>query len=138
LKKLVRKTKQREVIYNELCKLTSHPTADELFMIVKDKLPRVSLGTIYRNLEIMSEEGIVKKIEICGKMKRFDGNTSDHLHVKCIKCGKIEDIFLDNFDYINNFITNFVKDKTAFKIMGCDIQMSGLCSDCRNDALSFN
>ncbi len=132
MSKLIRKTKQREIILNELCKVTSHPTADELYLMVRDKLPRVSLGTIYRNLEIMAEEGIIRKIETRGKLKRFDGNTDKHLHIRCEKCDKIEDIFLDDYSELENFLKKVMRNKKNFKFSDFELEIVGLCSDCQD------
>ena len=138
MSKLIRKTKQREIILNELCKVTSHPTADELYLMVRDKLPRVSLGTIYRNLEIMAEEGIIRKIETRGKLKRFDGNTEDHLHIRCENCDKIEDIFLDDYSEIENFIKKAMNNKKNFKFLDFELEIIGLCSECQKNNNSAN
>ena len=68
------KTIQRQTICEELCKLTSHPTADELYDIVKKRMPQISLGTVYRNLEQLAECGVILKLETAGRQKRFAGN----------------------------------------------------------------
>ena len=78
-----RMTQQRKVILEELNNLKTHPTADDLYQVVKVKVPRISLGTVYRNLEILSSDGLIKKLEIGGAQKRFDGDLSDHHHVRC-------------------------------------------------------
>lgn len=87
-----RMTKQRTVILEELRKLSSHPTADELYLIVRAKMPHISLGTVYRNLCFLSEQGKILKLEMPGNVYRFDGNTEPHQHVRCIYCGKVADI----------------------------------------------
>ena len=88
----MRKTKQREVILEELMKLRAHPSADELYERVKKRLPRISLGTVYRNLEMLSREGIIHRLETAGSQKRFDGETGDHQHIRCVRCGRIDDL----------------------------------------------
>lgn len=87
-----RMTKQRRIILEELRKLTSHPTADELYEIVRQRLPRISLGTVYRNLDVLSESGEVLKLESAGNQKRFDGDVSPHWHVRCLHCGRVGDV----------------------------------------------
>lgn len=87
-----RMTKQRRIILDELRKLTSHPTADELYEVVRQRLPRISLGTVYRNLDVLSENGEVLKLESAGSQKRFDGDTSQHCHVRCVSCGRVGDV----------------------------------------------
>jgi Fe2+ or Zn2+ uptake regulation protein len=68
----LRMTHQREIILDELNRSKTHPTADELFDRIKHKLPRISLATVYRNLEILSAAGLIKKLEMSGRQKRFD------------------------------------------------------------------
>ncbi len=87
-----RMTLQRRVILEELRKVTSHPTADEIYTMVRKRLPRISLGTVYRNLEVLAEQGEVLKLESSGTQMRFDGNFEDHLHVRCISCGRLGDV----------------------------------------------
>jgi Fur family ferric uptake transcriptional regulator len=72
----MRLTNQRQVIIEELKKVTSHPTANEVFDMVRKRLPRIGLGTVYRNLDLLSDRGIIKKLEVGGEQKRFDGDTS--------------------------------------------------------------
>ena len=91
-----RVTRQRTVILEELRKLTCHPTADELCDIVRRRLPHISLGTVYRNLDHLAEEGIVLRLDMAGKSKRYDGNIQPHQHVCCIYCGRVADVYPPN------------------------------------------
>ena len=88
----IRRSKQREIILEELMKLGSHPSAGELYSRVRRRLPRVSLGTVYRNLEILAREGLVRRIELGGERMRYDGGRGAHQHVRCVRCGRIDDI----------------------------------------------
>lgn len=85
----MRLTTQRQIILEELEKVTSHPTANEVYDMVRKRLPRIGLGTVYRNLELMAETGIILKIEVGGTQKRFDATTHPHYHIRCISCGKV-------------------------------------------------
>lgn len=87
-----RMTRQRAVILEELRKTKSHPTADELYSIVRERLPRISLGTVYRNLDFLADSGEIRRLESAGSIKRFDGNMSSHQHVRCVSCGRIGDV----------------------------------------------
>ena len=87
-----RMTRQRAVILEELRKLKTHPTADELYSIVRERLPRISLGTVYRNLDFLADSGEIRRLEAAGSTKRFDGDISNHQHVRCIYCGRIGDV----------------------------------------------
>jgi Fur family transcriptional regulator, ferric uptake regulator len=117
-------TKQRSVILDELRKLTVHPTADELYDIVKVKQKGLGLCTVYRNLENFYKEGIIGKIK--GNPTRYDGNITPHNHIKCIQCGKIKDIFVDV--PVNELEIN----KLGYKLHSYKIEINGLCRDCNN------
>lgn len=87
-----RMTRQRAVILEELRKTRSHPTADELYSVVRERLPRISLGTVYRNLDFLADSGEIRRLESAGSIKRFDGNLHHHQHVRCMVCGCIGDV----------------------------------------------
>ncbi len=121
-----RMTKQRAIILETLRELRSHPTADELYAIVKQKLPRISLGTVYRNLDLLSSSGEITLLEQAGQQKRFDGNTMPHHHVRCTVCGRVGDIFnaratLPDMNHL---------EVDHFTIHSADITFYVLCQDC--------
>jgi Fur family ferric uptake transcriptional regulator len=122
-----RMTKQRAAILAELRALSSHPTACEIYALVRRKLPRISLGTVYRNLDILAESNEILKLEYAGFQKRFDGNTGAHQHVRCMRCGKVADVdpemeapaVPDNLR-VSDFTVQFAR-----------IEFFGLCGECR-------
>jgi Fur family ferric uptake transcriptional regulator len=88
-------TQQRRAILDAICGRGSHPSADELYHDLRQRLPRISLATVYRNLETLASSGLVGKLEHgCGQ-RRFDGNPGPHHHVRCVCCGRIEDLRQD-------------------------------------------
>ncbi len=120
----MRITKQRQIILEQLKKHHDHPSADIIYDEVRKVLPRVSLGTIYRNLEIMSEAGIILKIEQGGGQKRFDPNPKVHPHFRCTNCGAIEDVDIDiNFPKI---MTN----ESHRRVDGANLEFFGFCESC--------
>jgi Fur family ferric uptake transcriptional regulator len=121
-------TKQREVILEELSKVTSHPTADEIYEMVRKKLPRISLGTIYRNLEILSECGLITKMEIGGVQKRFDAVTENHYHIRCIVCGRVDDV--DGEVLVN--IADRFNDLNGYEVVDHRLELMGICPSCRD------
>jgi len=125
----MRMTSQREIILEELKKLKSHPTADELYMVVKKRLPRISIATVYRNLEKMSEAGIIKKLEYSGRQKRFDGRTHPHNHIHCVRCGKVADVRTA----IGENLQSMISDASGFKVINDQIEFTGLCPECQTD-----
>jgi Fur family ferric uptake transcriptional regulator len=120
-----RLTPQRKVILEELRKLASHPTADELYEIVRRRLPKISLGTVYRNLDMLSSQGIIQKLYVAESQMRFDGNTQPHSHVHCIECGRVADVSadLDTAALMHNV-------NTDFELMGYSLTFYGLCPEC--------
>lgn len=87
-----RMTRQRMIILEELRKVHTHPTADELYSRVRERMPHISLGTVYRNLDLLAASRQIVKLESAGTMRRFDGNTAPHRHVRCVRCGRVADV----------------------------------------------
>jgi len=123
----MRKTKQRDVILDELGKLCTHPSADELYGRVKKRLPRISLGTVYRNLEMLSREGIIRRLETAGSQKRYDADTGDHCHIRCVRCGRIDDLAAG----ANRARCDArVARGTGYLVLGRRIEYLGICPAC--------
>jgi len=126
LEKRRRNTPQRKIIHEELCALKTHPTAAELFEIVRRRLPRISLGTVYRNLEVLHEDGRILKLETAGSEARFDGTTHAHHHIRCTDCGAVRDLEVDlPVDPVDH-----VTDPGGFRVEACDIRFFGTCPAC--------
>ena len=125
----VRITRQRKVILEGLRNTTSHPTAAEIYDIVRQELPRVSLGTVYRNLETLSRDGHILKLDLDEGQKRFDGRTNHHYHLRCLRCGSVLDIDLDPQ-------TEIVKKANRTNnclVTGHKLEFFGLCPQCLKD-----
>lgn len=88
-------SRQREAIKEYLTSTTEHPTADTVYLHVKEEFPNISLGTVYRNLNLLADIGEAIKITTPEGGDRFDGNTDPHYHVVCTACGKVDDLHLD-------------------------------------------
>ncbi len=130
--KQLRKTHQREIILEELCANPTHPTADELYERVRRRLPRVSLATVYRNLEILSDLGIIQKIETAGRQKRYDGNPERHHHIRCLHCGRVDDV--DMAEDSEFEIKMPERSRHGFRVMDVKVDFSGICPDCEKEA----
>jgi len=126
----MRLTNQRQVILEELRKVKSHPTANEVYDMVRTRLPRIGLGTVYRNLDLLAEKGIIKKLEVGGEQKRFDGDTSQHYHIRCVDCHRVEDIFIE----IDKELEKNASSCCNYQILGHHVEFSGICSSCLPDA----
>ncbi len=123
----LRMTNQREMILRELKKSKAHLTADELYERVRKSMPRISLATVYRNLEILSEAGIIRKLEISGRQKRFDYEVEDHDHIYCVVCHRIENLQVDKSE-IKVPEQETVK---GYTITGCRLEVTGICPKCQ-------
>lgn len=124
---LMRLTTQRQIILEELSKVKTHPTASELYDMVRKRLPRIGLGTVYRNLELMAENGMILKLEVGGTQKRFDATTDTHYHIRCSGCGKVDDIDTPVMDQL----VREAADATSYEVLGHHVEFSGLCPSCQ-------
>lgn len=125
----LRMTRQRKIILEELRKVNTHPSADEVYDMVRKRLPRISLGTVYRNLEILSKTGEIQKLEPSGTLKRFDGNAYDHYHIRCIQCDRIVDAHIEN----DLNVDDVINETSDFIIIGHKLEFIGLCPRCAGD-----
>ena len=126
----LRMTRQRRVILEELRKVNTHPSADEVYEMVRKRLPRISLGTVYRNLDVLSETGKIKKIEPGCSLKRFDGNPAEHFHIRCIRCDRIADVPM-----ACDFEIDLAKmTPIEYEILGHRLEFFGLCPYCSNNS----
>ncbi|MCF8057158.1 MAG: transcriptional repressor [Desulfocapsa sp.] len=125
----MRLTTQRQIILEELGKVTSHPTANEVYDMVRKRLPRIGLGTVYRNLELMADNGIILKLEVGGTQKRFDATVAPHYHIRCVSCGKVNDIEIPVMEDINKTAAEL----SQYQILGHHIEFSGICSACSSE-----
>ncbi|MDP2983624.1 MAG: transcriptional repressor [Candidatus Latescibacter sp.] len=122
---LFRITRQRRIILQEIRKVNTHPTADEIYSMVRTVIPHISLGTVYRNLEILAEKGYVDKLEYGGQ-RRFDGNREKHYHIQCLGCGSVKDIPLNT---VESFEVSPEKMR-QYRVCGYRLLFQGVCEDC--------
>jgi Fur family ferric uptake transcriptional regulator len=127
-----RNTRQRQVVLEELRKLTSHPTAAELYEIARKRLPKISLGTVYRNLELLAGQGLIRKLETNGAKARFDGDVSIHHHVRCSKCGRVDDAH----GVPENPMKEAVTALNGYEVFGFHLEFVGVCPECKRRSAS--
>jgi Fur family transcriptional regulator, ferric uptake regulator len=120
-------TEQRRVILEELRKVVSHPTADEVYALVRKRLPNISLGTVYRNLETLSSAGIIQKLETAGSQMRFDAVVENHYHVRCVKCGRVDDVPVPRIEAIEQA----ARGVEGYRVLSYRLEFMGLCPSCR-------
>lgn len=119
-------SRQRESIKEFLMTRTDHPTADTVYENMKMIYPSISLGTVYRNLSLLSDIGEIQKLGSFGGADRFDGRTEPHCHFICTSCGCVQDLeMVDLHGIILEAGAHF-----NGKITSCSARFSGLCEKC--------
>lgn len=124
----MRYSKQRELILKTVLENKVHPDAEYVYDLLKEEYPDLSLGTVYRNLNILAKNNILKRISIPNGSDRFDGTLAEHQHVICTECGKVADIYIHE---INKICKN-IHEKTGFDINFTSLAIEGICQECRN------
>jgi Fur family ferric uptake transcriptional regulator len=101
-----------------------HPTADQVYRAVKKRLPRVSLGTVYRNLAVLAGEGRIRVLE--GHPRRYEGTVREHLHVRCLGCGGVSDVAAGPVDSL----IRKARSGSGYKVLGYRLELVGYCPGC--------
>lgn len=122
----MKKSKKRDRILELVRGTTSHPTAEWVYLRLKDEMPELSLATVYRNLEQLTEGGYLLKLP--GDTARYDGNTAAHHHLRCDGCKKVFDLPIP-FD---RSLAEKMVVGTGFEVTGYTIDFHGICPECRN------
>lgn len=123
----MRNTKQKEVILRILKSTNSHPTADWIYNEVREEIPNISLGTVYRNLRLLCGSGEILELGLCGTMTRFDGRVDNHYHFRCEICGRVFDVDEPVDEEINQRVARL----TGFKISCHRLEFRGICKECQ-------
>ncbi len=123
----LRMTRQRQVIIEELRKVKSHPTADQIYERVRRRLRGISLGTVYRNLDLLSERGVILKLDLAGSQRRYDGNTDSHYHVRCMGCGRVDDAGVEPVAELDKAS----RKVSGYRIIGHKLEFIGICPGCQ-------
>lgn len=120
-------TRQRQVILEALRASHSHPTGDHVYRLARRKLPHISLGTVYRNLELLSEAGLIRKLELGRMPRRFDALVSDHHHVRCLECGKVEDVAVEPPPALEAQVAQ----QSGYEVVAHRLELDGYCPSCQ-------
>lgn len=127
-----RNTIQRSLVLEAVNRLMCHATADEIYLAVAEKHPNISRTTVYRNLNVLSEMGKIRKIKVLGGADRFDHIYHNHCHVRCERCDRLFDV---DMEYISGLEKN-INNTNGFTFTGYDILFRGLCPDCQKADVS--
>lgn len=122
-----KRSRQREAIIANLRGRHDHPTADMVYTDIRRQFPKISLGTVYRNLSLLVDLGEVKRITTGSGAEHYDGDTHPHNHFICRCCGEVTDMndFIDS-----GKIKNLASDRFDGRIEECSIQFYGICAGC--------
>lgn len=123
-----RKSKQKEAIFRVLKETTFHPTAEWIYERVREEIANISLGTVYRNLKLLKQEGMISELDLTGTLSRFDGNAQNHHHFRCEQCGYIFDVN----EPVNKEIDMKLAQQTGFKVSHHRLEFRGLCKNCQS------
>lgn len=121
-------SRQRASIKEYLAQTCEHPTADTVYLHVREEYPNISLGTVYRNLNLLADMGEAIKITTPNGGDRFDGRTDPHYHVICNSCGKIFDLELPSSHVTK--INQLANQNFDGQIESHSIIFNGICSHC--------
>lgn len=122
---------KREAIYNVLASTKTHPDAEWIYSEVRKYFPNISLGTVYRNLVLLKNEGKVRSLGVVKGCERFDADTSPHAHFICDNCGRVIDVS-NIFSIHTNRLDEIVEKDLNLRVERHDIVFYGTCQACTN------
>lgn len=122
-----RNSKKRNAILECLRQTDSHPNAEWIYSRLKPTFPDLSIATVYRNLRLLQEEGVIDSLGVVCGQERFDGDTGPHSHAVCRVCGKVFDLppAVLPEEWLRDAI-----DRTGFSLSACAVQLTGVCKEC--------
>lgn len=123
-------TPQRLAIYNALAATTAHPSAEMIYNELQPIYPTMSLATVYKTIEILKEMDLVQVLNVGEDSFRYDANTSNHPHIRCMSCGRVDDLHgIDSTDFVSK-----VSAQTDYTIQGQQFYFYGICPKCQNES----
>ena len=123
---MLKYSRQRESIKQFLMTRTDHPTAETIYENLRKEYPKISLGTVYRNLSLLTDLGEIQTISTGVGPDRFDGNADPHYHVICKKCGRVLDLKMKGMEHINLL----AQHEFSGSIEGHTVFFYGSCEEC--------
>lgn len=123
-----RNSKQRQLILDTLKSVRCHPTAEDIFQMVREKNPTISLGTVYRNLNLLAEMGEILKLDLGVDSVHFDGTRQEHGHLVCRNCGQIEDLPCE----LSESVRSLMEKELHREMETIYLTVTGLCMECSN------
>jgi Fur family peroxide stress response transcriptional regulator len=121
-----RETRQKEAILRVLRNTRAHPTAGQIYDEARKVIPRISKGTVYRNLQVLEEDGAVTGLRLDGTSSRYETKQKNHYHFRCEKCGRVSDIDMP----VDKNLDHKAEKRTGLKISSHQLEFRGLCREC--------
>jgi Fe2+ or Zn2+ uptake regulation protein len=121
-------TRQRAAVFDFLRSVEHHPTAEEVYLAIKKELPKVSLATVYKNLEALITAGLASRLNYGDGSARYDIRTDHHHHLRCLQCGKMWDMEASE----NSAWLKKMKARAGFQVSDYRLELLGQCRDCRS------
>ncbi|QGG47838.1 Fur family transcriptional regulator [Heliorestis convoluta] len=122
-----RMTKQKSLILDLVKGTKCHPTADWVYQEARQQIPDISLGTVYRNLNALANQGMIREMNYAGTSSRYDGDVSQHYHFVCQDCGFVYDLPLEPLKAIDDLVEN----QENHKVAGHRLEFYGRCKSCK-------
>lgn len=120
-------SKQRQIIYDTIKNNPVHPSADVIYNMLKEEYPELSLGTVYRNLNVLTDMGLIVKISAGLDCEHYDGNTDRHYHLVCDKCHRLFDVYIP---YQEDIVESAQKN-SKHEIHTHELIFTGVCENCK-------
>lgn len=119
-------TPQRLAVYDAIDHNMTHPNAESIYQQLQPQYPSMSLATVYKTMEIFAKIGVVKILQCGEDAHRYDYNTSQHAHIRCVKCNRVIDVDIDESQLIAQ-----AEAQTGFSVSGVSLSFLGVCKDCQ-------
>lgn len=122
----IKYSKQREAILTYLHSTKEHPTAEVVYTKLRETNPKLSLGTVYRNLNLLADSGEILRLNCGDGTDHFDATTEPHYHFRCEKCGKVLDLDMPSIDHIDEVAA----ERFDGEVHGHEVYFYGICKKC--------
>lgn len=126
---MIRNTIQRDMVFDAVKCLGNHASADEVYEYIVRDHPSIGRATVYRNLSALAKDGMILHIQVPNGADRYDHNTMDHYHVRCVKCDHVYDLEMEDLPEPMKYIRN----SYGVKILDYELLFNGICCSCQQD-----
>ena len=127
MEKATKHFRKRDAILTCLRETTEHPSAERVYSQLKQEIPDLSLGTVYRNLSLFKEQGVICSLGTVKGVERFDANTEPHVHYICTECGKVLDL---QKIQVPEDLNQAAATDSGGEVSGCQLTFTGVCGQC--------